>query len=85
MMNASMSTWNKMMDTYIKNPEDKVILCYLACSEDPEILINYLNTNDSAVDDPMYGIIFVQIILQHANKDPIFDSILANIEHITSR
>ncbi|EFN87058.1 aminopeptidase N [Harpegnathos saltator] len=85
MMNASLSTWNKMFDRMQMNDSDYMILIYLACSENTEIIINYLNVNDSIVDEYMYHTIYDEVLSKHANKDPIFDYVLANMEKIISR
>ncbi|XP_014472136.1 PREDICTED: aminopeptidase N-like [Dinoponera quadriceps] len=85
MSNASLPSWNKMRDMYIKTSDD-AFLFYMACSEDPDIIIRYLKINDSLADDFTYDYtIYSGAVSKHANKDPIFNYILANLDQITSR
>lgn len=72
------------MDVYI-NDSDYMILSYLACSNKPEILINYLNINDSMLEDDIYHWIYDLIMEKHANQSPILDYALANLNQTTSR
>jgi len=78
-MEANASTWNKLMDTYFVN-QDKTILEYLTCSEDPDILINFINisvSNDLIVQN--YQDIISNIIVKHSDNDAFLDYMLANL------
>jgi len=76
-MEANASTWNKLMDTYFVD-QDKTILEYLTCSEDPDILINFINisvSNDLLVQN--YQDIISNIIMKHSDNDVLLDYMLA--------
>jgi len=85
MMKANASTWNKFMDTYfIKQDQD--VLEYLTCSENPNILINFLNKsalNDLIIQNNVYSVICSNIIMKHSNNDVVLDYMLTNVEEIT--
>ncbi|XP_025986454.1 glutamyl aminopeptidase [Solenopsis invicta] len=85
-MEANASTWNKLMDTYLTN-QDRDILDYLISSEDPDILINFINTsisNDS-IETAEYDYIILNIVNKHLDKNAVFDYIFANYEKIMNR
>lgn len=86
-MEANSSTWNKLLDTYIMEPKNTDILNYLSCSEDSDIIINFLNIseNSSAIGDKGYYKIFDEIVRKHANKDSVLDYILENWEKAVIR
>ncbi|KAG5311631.1 AMPN Aminopeptidase, partial [Acromyrmex insinuator] len=74
MMQANKTTWNKLRDIYFIN-QDKNILDYLTCSEDPDILINFINTsvsneiiNNHLRNNHYYNII-QNIIQEHSDND----------------
>jgi len=78
-MEANASTWNKLMDTYFVD-QDKTILEYLTCSENPDILINFINisvSNDLIAQN--YQDIISNIILKHSDNDVLLDYMLANL------
>jgi len=89
MMQANKTTWNKLRDTYFIN-HDENILDYLTCSEDPDILINFINTsvsneiNNHLQNNHYYNII-QNIIQEHSDNDAVLNYILINLEKISPR
>lgn len=84
-MEANASTWNKLLSIYI-NKSNKKALKYLACSENPEIIINFLNisiANNSIIQDK--DIAYSSIIRKHATNNVIINYILTNLKQIISR
>lgn len=87
LMEANASTWNKLLGIYV-NKSNKEALKYLACSENPDILINFINistSNNSIIQDEDHNIIHSSIITKHADNNVIVDYVLANLEKIVSR
>lgn len=93
-MEANVSTWNKLMDMYF-NRQNKNILEYLTCSENSDILINFMNTsasnndtiqyNDFIIKDNDYYEMIRNIIQKHSDNVAVLDYILENLEKITPR
>ncbi|XP_014472137.1 PREDICTED: aminopeptidase N-like [Dinoponera quadriceps] len=84
-MDANLSTWNNVMDIYAEN---RFISQYLSCSENPEIIIDYMKiaaTNNTIINDGDYYMIYNDVVEKHANKDLIYNYLLANLEQATSR
>lgn len=86
-MEANASTWNKLMDIYFID-QDANILEYLTCSENPDILINFINTsltNDLIMRNNGYYDIFSNIIQKHSDNDAVLEYWLANFKEIIPR
>lgn len=84
-MEANASTWNKLLSIYV-NKSNKEALQYLTCSENSDIIINFLNisiTNNSIIQDK--DIIYSSIIKKHATNNVIIDYVLTNLKKIISR
>lgn len=84
-MEANASAWNKLLSIYI-NKSNKEALQYLACSENPDILINFMNistSNNSIIQDEDNSIVYSSIITKHADNSAIIDHVLANLEKIS--
>ncbi|XP_011865488.1 PREDICTED: uncharacterized protein LOC105560735 [Vollenhovia emeryi] len=81
---ANVSTWNKVMDVYLIN-QDSDILGYLACSENPDIIINFINTSVSNYSTDDYYSIITNIADKHSDNDAVLDYMLANLEEITPK
>ncbi|XP_020287755.1 thyrotropin-releasing hormone-degrading ectoenzyme-like [Pseudomyrmex gracilis] len=83
---ANASTWNKFKETYVKN-SDMILLRYLTCSDDPDILINFLDTSlsNNSLTNNDYKIIYSSIIRRHVNNDLVLDYLLANLNKTISR
>jgi len=92
-MQANASTWNRLLDKYkeiernTKKQEVDILYC-LAYSEDPDIIINYLNmllSNDTLIlDHKEYYSIFYSILDEHADNELVLDYVLENINRIIS-
>ncbi|KAL0111108.1 hypothetical protein PUN28_012806 [Cardiocondyla obscurior] len=83
---ANISTWNKLMDMYLIN-HNADILEYLTCSENPDILISFINKsalNDSIIQKNYYSIIS-SIIQYHSEKDAVLNYMLENLKIITPK
>ncbi|KAL6262284.1 hypothetical protein P5V15_007378 [Pogonomyrmex californicus] len=90
MMEANVSTWNKFRNIYIikqnKSIDISLILEYLTCSENLDILINLLNeTLNDVINKNYYQMILSNIIQKHSNNDALLDYILANLDEIVPR
>lgn len=86
-MEANASTWNQLLDIYV-NKSNKKVLKYLACTENPDIIINFFDistSNNSIIQDEDYNTIYSNIIYKHANNSEITDYVLANLNKIVSR
>ncbi|KAL6443904.1 hypothetical protein ACFW04_001724 [Cataglyphis niger] len=86
-MEANTSTWNQLLNIYI-NKSDKKVLKYLACTENPDIIINFFDmstSNNSIIQDEDYYRIYSEIIYKHAKNNKITDYVLANLNKIVSR
>lgn len=88
LMKANASTWNKLLDIALIK-EDKSIIEYLTCSENPDILINFMNksvSNDLKLPGCNDYLDIISLIVQkHSDNDVILDYMLANLEKITTR
>ncbi|KAL6443903.1 hypothetical protein ACFW04_001724 [Cataglyphis niger] len=87
LMEANTSTWNQLLNIYI-NKSDKKVLKYLACTENPDIIINFFDmstSNNSIIQDEDYYRIYSEIIYKHAKNNKITDYVLANLNKIVSR
>jgi len=83
-MEANASIWNKLMDVYLIT-QDKNILDYLTCSENYDILINFINisnSNNFIIQKRDYYNILSSIIQKHSDNDAVLDYMLANLEKI---
>ncbi|KYN14166.1 Glutamyl aminopeptidase, partial [Trachymyrmex cornetzi] len=88
MMAANMTTWNKMLELYLKNKKfEKHILEYLNCAEDPDIIINYLNiiSLDTSLFHNEHSLVFNDVLKKHARNDKIRDYVLKNFGIIKPR
>ncbi|KAL6443900.1 hypothetical protein ACFW04_001724 [Cataglyphis niger] len=86
LMEANTSTWNQLLNIYI-NKSDKKVLKYLACTENPDIIINFFDmstSNNSIIQDEDYYRIYSEIIYKHAKNNKITDYVLANLNKIVS-
>lgn len=87
-MKANASTWNKLLDIGLIK-QDKSIIEYLTCSENPDILINFMNksaSNDLKLPGYNGYLDIISLIVQkHSDNDVILDYMLANLEKITAR
>jgi len=86
-MEANVSTWNKLYDIYV-NKSDREAMMYLVCSENPDIIINFLNI--SIPDNSLkkiydYYMIYSSIIRKHAKNNVVIDYILTNYKKIVPR
>ncbi|XP_011871822.1 PREDICTED: aminopeptidase N-like [Vollenhovia emeryi] len=84
LMTANEATWNKTMNLYIQK-RDKSLLQHLACSEDSNIIINYLNiivTNSIALRHEDYIFALDSIIINHARNGQVLKYILTNFERV---
>lgn len=87
MMAANASTWNQLLDIYI-NKSDKKVLKYLACTQNPDIIINFFDistSNNSIIQDKDKNRIYSIIFYKHANNNEITDYVLENLNKIVSR
>lgn len=87
LMGANASTWNKLLNIYV-NKSNKEALQYLACSENPNILINFMNistSNNSIIQDEDNSIVYSSIITKHADNSAITDYVLENLEKIARK
>ncbi|XP_011860077.1 PREDICTED: aminopeptidase N-like, partial [Vollenhovia emeryi] len=87
---ANVSTWNKLMDVYLTNQDlererEREILEYLTCSENPDIIINFINTSVSNYSADDYYDIITNIVDKHSDNDAVLDYMLANLEEITPK
>jgi len=78
------STLNKLYDIYI-NKSDEEALMYLVCSENPDIIINFLNISISKNTDFDYYAIYTSIIKKHARNNVVMDYVLTNYKKIIPR
>ena len=89
MMAANRTTWDKMLELYLKNEKLKIqILESLSCAEDPDIIINYLNIislNTSLFHDDEHSFVFKNVLEKYACNDKIRDYVLKNVETIKPR
>nr|XP_012230690.1 PREDICTED: uncharacterized protein LOC105677005 [Linepithema humile] len=86
-MEANETIWNKLMDVYV-NKSDEDILDYLACSENPDILIKFLNisaSHDSIIKNKHYKDAYGSILQKHANNDLVLDYVLMNLNKTISK
>lgn len=86
-MKANASTWNKLLDIGLIK-QDKSIIEYLTCSENSDILINFVNksvSNDLKLRKNAYYDIISIIVQKHSDNDVVLDYMLANLEEITAR
>jgi len=93
-MQANASTWNQLLDKYgeternTEKQEVDILYC-LTYSEDPDIIINYLNillSNDTLIlnHEEYYSILY-SILDEHADNDLVLDYVLGNINRMTSK
>lgn len=88
MMQANVSTWNKFSENYITttNTSFESLIYYLTYSEDPDIIISFLNK--SLAGDSMTDIqrsTFYYAAVDYADNDIILDYFLANINNTVLR
>jgi len=86
-MEANASTWNKLFDIYV-NKSDKKTLMYLVCSENPDIITNFLDiciSRNSIISHFDYYVIYFAITKKHANNNVVIDYILTNLTKIIAR
>ncbi|XP_071627753.1 aminopeptidase N-like [Temnothorax longispinosus] len=84
---ANKTTWDKMMELY-QRTSDKKFWKILSCSEDPDIIISYLNIiayNTTLFNHEQQALIFNLILENHARNDLVLDYILANFVFIYPR
>ncbi|KAL6260339.1 hypothetical protein P5V15_007870 [Pogonomyrmex californicus] len=84
---ANQNTWNKVFELYQHNRK-QIFLNYLACSEKPEIINNYLNiiaSNTSLFDNALHYSVFKTILKWHVTNNLVFEYILTNLETIKPR
>jgi len=85
LMEANAITWNKLYDIYV-NKSDENSLTYLICSENPDIIINFLNMSTPknqysiSILDFQYDEIYYHIIIKHAKNNVVIDYILTNFK-----
>lgn len=84
LMEANAYTWNKLYDMYV-NKLDENAWTSLFCSENPNIIINFLHICMSENTDLVYYKIYANIIHKHAKNNVIIDYVLTNFEKITPR
>jgi len=83
-MTANRTTWDKTMNLYMQK-RDKNLLEYLACSEDSDIIINYLNiiaSNNLTLKNKDRISTFKSVVIKHARNNPVLDYMLQNLERI---
>nr|XP_012228379.1 PREDICTED: aminopeptidase N-like [Linepithema humile] len=89
LMEADMTFWNKTF-IFIKNlisiKDNQRLLEFLACVEDSEIIINYLNIwrtlPDSLVQTYGLDIIFYSIVNKHARNDNVLNYIIDHFHEL---
>lgn len=84
-MEANASTWNELKDMYYVN-NDEDTLEYLGCSENSNILIDFVNTSvsDDLIMEHQNEIIS-NIIQKHSDNDEVLDYMLENLQEITPK
>jgi len=90
LMAANRTTWDKMLELYQKTDPKKekfkkMLLKSLSCSENSDIIINYLNIatfNTSLFHRKERAFILKSILDKHSNNNLILDYILNNFETI---
>lgn len=84
MMMADSNTWFKILTLY-RNTSDVTLLEALSCSEDPVIILKYLDLAASMkalFPDRRYIYVFNSIVTKHARKEPVLNYILQYFETI---
>ncbi|XP_011876025.1 PREDICTED: leucyl-cystinyl aminopeptidase-like isoform X2 [Vollenhovia emeryi] len=87
LMAANITTWNRVMDLYLQKP-DRKFLEYLACSEDPDVIINYLNiiaSKNLITIDIDRDLALTCILNRHASNNLVLDYVLENFEQMESK
>lgn len=87
MATANITIWNKVMDLYLQK-HSIIFLEFLVCSENPNIIINYLNiipSNDLIILEIDRDFALTSILSKHASNNLILDYILENFEQIKSK
>lgn len=82
---SSYFTWSTIYDLGIEKSEPK-FLEFLTCSDDPDIIVEYLILSNNTWKD--YGVhphYFLHIIAKHASKDKVLKYILNNFEDTKPR
>ncbi|KAL6260350.1 hypothetical protein P5V15_007881 [Pogonomyrmex californicus] len=82
MMRADQTTWNKLFELY-QQTHDRKLLTILSCSQDPDIIINYLNIialNTSLLHGSTHFYVFNTILDKQARNNLILDYVLENLE-----
>ncbi|KYM78422.1 Aminopeptidase N [Atta colombica] len=89
LMAANRTTWDKMLELYQKTDPKKekfkkMLLKSLSCSENSDIIINYLNItfNTSLFHRKEHAFIIKSVLDKHSNNNLILDYILNNFETI---
>ncbi|XP_025073053.1 uncharacterized protein LOC112552292 [Pogonomyrmex barbatus] len=84
MMTADQITWNRLFELYQQN-HDKKFLQVLACSQNPDVIINYLNVialNTSLLHDSTHFDVFHTILVKQAHNNLVLDYVLENLETV---
>nr|XP_012225887.1 PREDICTED: uncharacterized protein LOC105674265 [Linepithema humile] len=87
LVSANSTIWYDVYDKWTATPDDIKFLEYLTCSENPEIISNYLflNSIDSILlqhnNTRVY--IFLLTVAKHARNDIVCDFILQNLNNNT--
>jgi len=86
---ANVSTWTRFMDLYLQAHKD-LVLELLTCSENTEIIINYLQilrtmSDNTVITKFQYVYTFDMIVNKYASNDIVLDYILKNIDNVKPR
>ncbi|XP_025268278.1 aminopeptidase N [Camponotus floridanus] len=85
-MEANASILNKLYDKFVNKPDEEVLM-FLICSDNTDIIINFLNisisNNLTKID--AYYIIYSSIIKKHAKNNIVIDYILTNFKELFPR
>lgn len=83
-MIANKTTWNKVKALFIQEHDEK-LLEFLACSENSDIIFNYLDfisSNNSTLPNKYRTFALKSIIFKHARNNLVLDYMLRNFERI---
>ncbi|XP_011630808.1 aminopeptidase N-like [Pogonomyrmex barbatus] len=83
-MIADKATWNRLLNLYMQK-RNKDLLEFLACSENSDIIIDYLNiisSENSTLQDKEHNLAFQFIVIKHSCNNAVLDYILENFERV---
>ncbi|KAI4503437.1 hypothetical protein M0802_001659 [Mischocyttarus mexicanus] len=87
--NANESVWNRVLNIYVKNQQNKTILTYLSCSYNRTILENYLAitiSEDSLISkNDFYTVLEAMVFTSKISIDTLLDFINQNLNELYSK